>query len=110
MNWRLRDIITEETFEEEIRDVQQEEQAIVKQIESINQHIKLCDKHVLTAIVNHSLKDFAQFFSLIEDTDKKLLLQALIKEVHVNSGEKPKNRTIKDIIYKFDLTYLNQAI
>lgn len=110
MNWRLRDIITEETFEEEMRDVQQEEQAIVKQIESINQHIKLCDKHVLTAIVTHSLKDFTHFFNTIDDADKKLLLHSLIKEIHVNPGDKTKNRTIKDIIYKFDLTYLNQVI
>lgn len=110
MNWRLRDIITEETFEEEMRDVQQEEQAIVKQIESINQHIKLCDKHVITAIVTHSLKDFTHFFNTIDDADKKLLLHSLIKEIHVNPGDKTKNRTIKDVIYKFDLTYLNQVI
>lgn len=110
MNLRLLDIITKETFEEEMRDVQQEEQAIRKQIESINQYIKLCDKHVLTAIVTHSLKDFTHFFNTIDDADKKLLLHSLIKEIHVNPGDKTKNRTIKDIIYKFDLTYLNQVI
>lgn len=110
MNWRLREIITEEMFEEEIHDVQQEEQALVKQIESLNQQIKLSDKHFLTTIVANSLSDFSQFFNTIEDDDKKILLQSLIKEIHINPADKPKNRTIKDIIYKFDLAYLNQAI
>ncbi|MEK4387903.1 recombinase family protein [Solibacillus sp. FSL W7-1464] len=110
INWRMRDIITEEIFEEEMHDLQQEEQALVKQIESLNQQIKLSDKQFLTTIVANSLKDFLQFFSMIKDDDKKILLQSLIKKIHVNPGDKPKNRTIKDIIYKFDLTYLNQVI
>ena len=81
-----------------------------RQIESLNQQIKLSDKHFLTTIVANSLSDFSQFFNTIEDDDKKILLQSLIKEIHINPADKPKNRTIKDIIYKFDLAYLNQAI
>lgn len=45
---------------------------------------------------------------MIEDDDKKELLRSLIEEIHVNPGKTTKDRTIKEIIYKFDLKYLNQ--
>lgn len=32
----------------------------------------------------------------------KKFLRFLIKEIQVNTGEKPKDRTIKKIVYEFD--------
>lgn len=43
-----------------------------------------------------------KFIHLLDDYDKKELLRFLIKEIQVNSGEKPKDRTIKKIVYEFD--------
>lgn len=85
MNWRLQEIISEEIFKEEMHDLQQEEEALIQQIENLNQHIKLRDKRFLTNIVATSLNDFKHFFHMIEDDDKKILLQSLIKEIHINT-------------------------
>lgn len=108
INWRLKDIISEETLKEEMEDLQEEEKSILTRIENLQHLIKLRDKTFLTNIISTSLHDLKNFFNIIEDDDKKELLRSLIEEIHVNPGKTTKDRTIKEIIYKFDLKYLNQ--
>ncbi|MDA3129470.1 hypothetical protein ACFPTR_06200 [Aliibacillus thermotolerans] len=40
--------------------------------------------------------------SINEISRRTGLLRLLIKEIQVNTGEKPKDRTIKKIVYEFD--------
>lgn len=108
INWRLKDIISEEILKEEMEDLREEEKLIITRIEKLQHLIKLRDKTFLTDIISTSLHDLKNFFNIIEDDDKKELLRSLIEEIHVNPGKTTKDRTIKEVIYKFDLKYLNQ--
>ncbi|WP_052123996.1 recombinase family protein [Ureibacillus manganicus] len=108
INWKLKDIISEAILKEEMVDLQEEEKTILSRIENLQHLIKLRDKTFLADIISTSLHDLKAFFDMIEDDDKKELLRSLIEEIHVNPGKTTKDRTIKEIIYKFDLKYLNQ--
>ncbi|MCD8503110.1 MAG: recombinase family protein [Bacillaceae bacterium] len=110
ISWKLKDIITEAILKEEIHDIQTQENLTLKHIDNLQQQIRLRDKTHLSSIIKNSFQDFKTFFDLIEDEDKKTILRSLIKEIHVNKGEKTKDRTIKEIIYAFDLEYLSQVI
>ncbi|MEK4826683.1 hypothetical protein NSS71_19280 [Niallia sp. FSL W8-0951] len=89
-------------------DLQEEEKTILSRIENLQHLIKLRNKTFLADIISTSLHDLKAFFDMIEDDDKKELLRSLIEEIHGNPGKTTKDRTIKEIIYKFDLKYLNQ--
>ncbi|WP_041847872.1 hypothetical protein [Caldibacillus thermoamylovorans] len=52
--------------------------------------------------INCIANNFNAFYNLLDDFDKKEFLRLLIKEIQVNNGEKPKERTIKEIVYEFD--------
>ncbi|WP_138090997.1 recombinase family protein [Halalkalibacterium halodurans] len=110
ISWKLKDIITEVILKEEMHDIQIQENLTLKHIDNLQQQIRLRDKTHLSSIIKNSFQDFKTFFDLIEDEDKKKILRSLIKEIHVNPGEKTKDRTIKEIIYAFDLEYLSQVI
>src|SRR5699024_11684696 len=56
----------------------------------------------LLPVINHIANDFNSLYNLLDDYDKKELLHFLIKEIQVNTGEKPKDRTIKKIVYELD--------
>src|SRR5690606_15334342 len=94
-------------LKEEIQDLQEEKKTILSRIDNLKHLIKLRDKTFLANIISSSLQDLKRFFDIIEDTDKKKLLRSLISEIHVNPGNTTKDRTIKEIIYKFDLKYLS---
>ena len=107
INLKLKEIISEEILKEEIQDLQEEKKTILSLIDNLKHLIKLRDKTFLANIISSSLQDLKKFFDIIEDTDKKKLLRFLISEIHVNPGNTTKDRTIKEIIYKFDLKYLS---
>lgn len=107
INLKLKEIISEEILKEEIQDLQEEKKTILSRIDNLKHLIKLRDKTFLANIISSSLQDLKKFFDIIEDTDKKKLLRSLISEIHVNPGNTTKDRTIKEIIYKFDLKYLS---
>lgn len=68
----------------------------------LTKQIELKNSSDLLPLINHIANDFNSFYNLLDDYDKKELLRFLIKEIQVNNGEKPKDRTIKRIVYEFD--------
>lgn len=68
----------------------------------LTNQIELKNNNDLLPVINRIANDFNSFFNLLDDFDKKELLRLLIKEIQVNTGEKPKDRTIKKIVYEFD--------
>lgn len=50
-------------------------------------------------IVNELLENFRKHFHSLETSKQKELLQAIIQEIHVSQGQKPKDRKITEIVY-----------
>lgn len=96
-------IIDIDTLSDEMKRIQNQESEqkefkilLKKQIEIKN------SSDDLLPVINHIANDFNSLYNLLDDYDKKELLHFLIKEIQVNTGEKPKDRTIKKIVYEFD--------
>ncbi|GEN31167.1 site-specific DNA recombinase [Cerasibacillus quisquiliarum] len=96
-------IIDIDTLSDEMKRIQNQESEqkefkilLTKQIEIKN------SSDDLLPVINHIANDFNSFYNLLDDFDKKEFLRFLIKEIQVNAGEKPKERTIKKIVYEFD--------
>ncbi|WP_146553783.1 recombinase family protein [Rummeliibacillus sp. SL167] len=94
-------IIDIDTLSEEMNRVQNQE---IEQKEFkilLTKQIELKNNNDLLPVISHIANDFNAFYNLLDDYDKKELLRFLIKEIQVNTGEKPKDRTIKKIVYEF---------
>lgn len=95
-------IIDIDTLSEEMNRVQKQESEQKEFKILLTNQIELKNNNDLLPVISHIAKDFNSFFNLLDDYDKKEFLRFLIKEIQVNSGEKPKDRTIKKILYEFD--------
>ena len=95
-------IIDVDTLSEGMKRIQKQEKEQKEYKILLTNQVELKNKNDLLPVINHITNDFNSFFNLLDDFDKKELLRFLIKEIQVNTGEKPKHRTIKNIIYEFD--------
>ena len=95
-------IIDMDTLSEEMERVQNQESEQKEFKILLTKQIELKNYNDLLPVINHIANDFNSLYNLIDDYDKKELLRFLIKEIQVNKGEKPKDRTIKKIVYEFD--------
>jgi len=95
-------IIDIDTLSEEMNRVQNQESEQKEFIKLLTKQIELKNNNDLLPVINRIAYDFNLLYNLLDDYDKKELLRFLIKEIQVNSGEKPKDRTIKSIVYEFD--------
>jgi site-specific DNA recombinase len=95
-------IIDIDTLSDEMKRVQNQESEHKEFKILLTNQIELKNNNDLLPVINRIANDFNSFFNLLDDFDKKELLRLLIKEIQVNTGEKPKDRTIKNIVYEFD--------
>lgn len=95
-------IIDIDTLSDEMKRVQNQESEHKEFKILLTNQIELKNNNDLLPVINRIANDFNSFFNLLDDFDKKELLRLLIKEIQVNTGEKPKDRTIKKIVYEFD--------
>ncbi|MEN2466857.1 recombinase family protein [Ornithinibacillus sp. JPR2-1] len=95
-------IIDIDTLSEEMNRVQNQESEQKEFIKLLTKQIELKNNNDLLPVINRIAYDFNLLYNLLDDYDKKELLRFLIKEIQVNIGEKPKDRTIKEIVYEFD--------
>ncbi len=95
-------IIDINTLSEQMERVQYEESEKKEFKKLLTKQIELKNCNDLLPLINRIANDFNSFYNLLDDYDKKELLRFLIKEIQVNNGEKPKDRTIKRIVYSFD--------
>lgn len=95
-------IIDIDTLSEEMKRVQNQESEQKEFITLLTRQVELKNNNDLLPVINRIANDFNSFYNLLDDYDRKELLRFLIKEIQLNTGEKPKNRTIKKIVYEFD--------
>ncbi|PAE27144.1 hypothetical protein CHI07_20905 [Paenibacillus sp. 7884-2] len=95
-------IIDIDTLSEEMNRVQNQESEQKEFITLLTRQIELKNNNDLLPVINRIANGFNSFYDLLDDYDRKELLRFLIKEIQVNTGEKPKDRTIKNIVYEFD--------
>lgn len=95
-------IVDIDTLSEEMNRIQSQESEQREFKILLTKQIELKNNNDLLPVINRIAIDFNSFFNLLNDYDKKELLRFLIKEIQVNTGEKPKDRTIKEIVYEFD--------
>ncbi len=95
-------IIDINTLKEQMGRVQNEEKEQKEIKILLKKQINLKNNNNLSPIINCIANDFNSFYNFIDDFDKKELLHLLIKEINVTTGDKPKDRKIKSIIYEFD--------
>lgn len=95
-------IIDIDTLSEEMKRVQNQESEQKEFKITLTNQIELKNNNDLLPVINRIANDFNAFYNLLDDYDKKEFLRFLIKEIQVSTGEKPKNRTIKEIVYEFD--------
>lgn len=95
-------IIDIDTLSEEMKRVQNQESEQKEFITLLTRQVELKNNNDLLPVIKRIANDFNSFYNLLDDHDRKELLRFLIKEIQVNTGEKPKDRTIKNIVYEFD--------
>lgn len=95
-------IIDIDTLSEEMKRVQNQESEQKEFITLLTRQVELKNNNDLLPVIKRIANDFNSFYNLLDDYDRKELLRFLIKEIQVNTGEKPKDRTIKNIVYEFD--------
>ena len=95
-------IVDINTLSDEMKRVQNQESEQKEFKILLTKQIELKKNSDLLPVINRITSDFNSFYNLLDDYDKKELLRFLIKEIQINSGEKPKDRTIKKIVYEFD--------
>src|SRR5699024_3989038 len=95
-------IIDIDTLSEEMERVQNQESEQKEFKILLTKQIELKNNNDLLPAINCIANNFNAFYNLLDDFDKKEFLRLLIKEIQVNTGEKPKDRTIKKIVYEFD--------
>lgn len=71
------------------------------QLEEITKQIRFKESQTSIDIIKFCAENFITFYETIADTEKKQLLNYLIKEIHVFKGDKTKDRQIKKVIYNF---------
>ncbi|GIO22308.1 recombinase family protein [Oceanobacillus sp. J11TS1] len=95
-------IIDIDTLSEEMKRVQNQESEQKEFITLLTRQVELKNNNDLLPVIKRIANDFNSFYNLLDDYDRKELLRFLIKEIQVNTGEKPRDRTIKNIVYEFD--------
>ncbi|WP_335871876.1 zinc ribbon domain-containing protein [Bacillus sp. 2205SS5-2] len=68
----------------------------------ITQYIKFKQNQTSNEIINFCSNNFNDFSSLLLNEEKKLLLNHIIKEIHVTNGATTNDRKIKNIVYYFN--------
>jgi site-specific DNA recombinase len=94
-------IIDIDTLSEEMERVQNQESEQKEFKILLTKQIELKNSNDLLPVINRIANDFNAFYNVLDDFDKKEFLRLLIKEIQVNTGEKPKDRTIRKIVYEF---------
>ena len=77
---------------------------------NIAKQVELKRNESIMDIIECSIKNFEDFYHTLSDDEKKLFFHSVIKEIHVTRGEKTKDRSIKDVIYHFDLEEVNDLV
>jgi site-specific DNA recombinase len=70
-------------------------------LKELTKQIEFKSSRISHELINYYTKNFMEFYSAIPNEERKLLLHHLIKEIHVTKGDKPKNRKIKNVVFKF---------
>jgi site-specific DNA recombinase len=68
-----------------------------------------CSKSIMD-IIMFTITNFKDFYLSISDDEKKMFFHSVIREIHIETGDKPKDRKIKDIKYYFDLEDLGNLV
>ncbi|WP_088051613.1 recombinase family protein [Virgibacillus dakarensis] len=71
-------------------------------LKEITKQIEFKNSRTSHELINFCTENFNDFYFAIPDEERKILLHRIIKEIHVTKGEKPKDRTIKNIVFKFN--------
>lgn len=71
-------------------------------LKELNKQIEFKNSRTSRELINYCTQNFEEFYFAIPDEERKLFLHRIIKEVHVTKGEKPKDRTIKNVVFKFN--------
>ncbi|WP_026561603.1 recombinase family protein [Bacillus sp. J37] len=71
-------------------------------LEELTKQINFKESHTSSDIITFCVKRFSDFYEILPNEERKLLLNHIIKEVHVLKGDSTKDRKIKDIIYNFN--------
>ncbi|MCM3112815.1 recombinase family protein [Lederbergia lenta] len=71
-------------------------------LKEINIQIEFKQSKTSHKLINLCATNFREFYFAIPDEERKLLLHRIIKEIHVTKGAKPKDRTLKNVVFKFN--------
>ena len=108
ISWRIDDVLDEVTFRQQMKDIQNEESKLFQFLNTLEKQLEQRQKPNLVENVSFAIENLEVFFEVISNEDKKKILHSFIDSIYVNRGNSTKERTIKEIKFKFDLEYISQ--
>ncbi|TFB13590.1 recombinase family protein [Filobacillus milosensis] len=84
-----------------------EKKSIVKEL---TKQVEFKRSNSFMEIIRYSIENFKDFYSTLADEEKKKFFHSVIRQIHINQGEKPKDRLITDIEYFFDLDDISNLV
>ncbi|WP_062109752.1 recombinase family protein [Bacillus niameyensis] len=107
ISWRSDDVIDEVTFRQQMKDVQKEESELIQFLRTLEKQLEQRQKPDIGDSVAIAIEKLEMFFEIMSDEDKKRVLHSFIDSIHVTQGTTSKERTIKEVKFKFDLSHIS---
>jgi site-specific DNA recombinase len=79
-------------------------------LDDITKQLQFKRSKSIMDIIMFTITNFKDFYLTISDDEKKMFFHSVIREIHIETGDKPKDRKIKDIKYYFDLENLGNLV
>ncbi|MFE7064589.1 recombinase family protein [Sutcliffiella sp. NPDC057660] len=108
ISWRSDDVLDEPTFRQQIKDIQREECELAQFLCTLEKQIEQRQKNNLSETISVAIEKLDVFFEVMSNEDKKKVLHSFIDSIYMNQGNSTKERTIKEIKFKFELKHIPQ--
>lgn len=107
ITWTSEGTLDEATFRQEMEIIRQEESEQTQFLDALEAQLKQRQKPNLSESIKIVVNKIESFFEIMADEDKKKILHSFIDSINVNPGNSTKERTIKEIKFKFDLRHIS---
>nr|WGE07967.1 zinc ribbon domain-containing protein [Bacillus subtilis] len=108
ISWRSENVLDEATFRQQMKDIQKEESELSQFLIVLGKQLEQRQKPNLDESIAIAIEKLEILFEVMSDEDKKKVLHSFIDSIYVNQGQSTKERTIKEINFKFDLEDISQ--
>ncbi|WP_062515154.1 recombinase family protein [Halobacillus sp. KGW1] len=108
IEWRTDDVLSEMTFRNEMSKLKTEEENLKQNLEILNMQVNQRKNADLCKNIAEIFAEPDSFFSVLSEKDKKEVLHYMLDSIQINTGKKPKERTVREINFKFTVDHISE--